>query len=149
MDHNQERRRGHFNRSRRGPERRGNERRTPPPQAPEHTGRDHVDVEQIMREIRSRISDKHGIDLTTQQIQELAARRLEAILDPRAIKPSLMDELRRAAGLPADTAPSETEGDDAVTEAALYASQSGFLNSIRRLFSLLNPKAIIEALNTQ
>jgi len=102
-----------------------------------------------MREIRSRISEKHGIDLTTQQIQELAARRLEAILDPRAIKPSLMDELRRAAGLPADTTPSEPEGGDAVDESALYASQSGFLNSLRRLFSLLNPKAIVDALNAQ
>ncbi len=102
-----------------------------------------------MREIRSRISDKHGIDLTTQQIQELAARRLEAILDPRAIKPSLMDELRRAAGLPADTTPSEPQEDDAIDESALYASKSGFLNSLRRLFSLLNPKAILDALNAQ
>ena len=150
-DQNQQhQRRPHYHRGRRGPDRRGGERR--PPQAQQQqtdnsSNRDQLDVEQIMREIRSRISEKHGIDLTTQQIQELAARRLEAILDPRAIKPSLMDELRRAAGLPADTTPSEPEGDDAVAESALYASQSGFLNSIRRLFSLLNPKAIIEALN--
>jgi len=102
-----------------------------------------------MREIRSRISEKHGIELTAQQIQELAARRLEAILDPRAIKPSLMDELRRASGLAADVAPSEPEGDDAIDESALYASRSGFLNSIRRLFNLLNPKAIVDALNAQ
>jgi len=152
-DQNQQHpRRPHYHRGRRGPDRRGGDRRPPPQQQLQQTDnstRDQLDVEQIMREIRSRISDKHGIDLTTQQIQELAARRLEAILDPRAIKPSLMDELRRAAGLPADTAPPEPESDDAVTEAALYASQSGFLNSIRRLFSLLNPKAIIEALNTQ
>jgi hypothetical protein len=102
-----------------------------------------------MREVRSRISEKHGIDLTSQQIQELAARRLEAILDPRAIKPSLMDELRRAAGLPADTTPSEPEENDAIDESALYASRSGFLNSLRRLFNLLNPKAIVDALNAQ
>ena len=95
----------------------------------------------------SRISEKHGIELTAPQIQELAARRLEAILDPRAIQPSLMDELRRASGLPADVAPSEPDGDDSIDESALYASKSGFLNSIRRLFNLLNPKAIVDALN--
>ena len=150
-DQNQQhQRRPHYHRGRRGPDRRGSERR--PPQQQQQTensssNRDQLDVEQIMKEIRSRISDKHGIDLTTQQIQELAARRLEAILDPRAIKPSLMDELRRAAGLPADTTPSEAEGDDSIDESALYASRNGFLNSIRRLFNLLNPKAIVDALN--
>ena len=156
-DQNQQHpRRPHYHRGRRGPDRRGGERR--PQQQPQQTdsssNRDQLDVEQIMREIRSRISEKHGIDLTAQQIQELAARRLEAILDPRTIKPSLMDELRRAAGLPADTTPSEPEGDAAVDESALYTSESGFLNSLRRLFNpllklLINPKAIVDALNAQ
>ena len=156
-DQNQQHpRRPHYHRGRRGPDRRGGERR--PQQQPQQTdsssNRDQLDVEQIMREIRSRISEKHGIDLTAQQIQELAARRLEAILDPRTIKPSLMDELRRAAGLPADTTPSEPDGDAAVDESALYTSESGFLNSLRRLFNpllklLLNPKAIVDALNAQ
>jgi hypothetical protein len=152
-DQNQQHsRRPHYHRGRRGPDRRGGDRRPPPQQQQQTentTHRDQLDVEQIMREIRSRISEKHGIDLTTQQIQELAARRLEAILDPRAIKPSLMDELRRASGLPADTPPPEPEGDDSIDEGALYASKSGFLNSIRRLFNLLNPKAIVDALNAQ
>ena len=107
-----------------------------------------------MREIRSRISERQGVDLTAQQIQELAARRLEAILDPRTIKPSLMDELRRAAGLPADTAPPEPEGDQSFDESALYKSDSGFLRFVRRLLNpllklLFNPTAIVEALNTQ
>ena len=65
-----------------------------------------------------------------------------------------MDELRRAAGLPADATPSEPEGDAAVDESALYTSESGFLNSLRRLFNpllklLINPKAIVDALNAQ
>ena len=51
-----------------------------------------------MRDIRARISQRSGIDLSNQQIQELAARRLEAILDPRALKPGLLDQLRRGAG---------------------------------------------------
>jgi hypothetical protein len=157
-DQNQQHpRRPHYHRGRRGPDRRGGDRR--PQQQPQQTdssssNRDQLDVEQIMREIRSRISEKHGIDLTAQQIQELAARRLEAILDPRTIKPSLMDELRRAAGLPADTIPSEPDRDAAVDESALYTSESGFLNSLRRLFNpllklLINPKAIVDALNAQ
>ena len=83
-----------------------------------------------MREIRSRISERHGIDLTHQQIQELAARRLEAILDPRTIKPSLMDELRRAAGLPADAAPcrARRRRDDRRSP-RLYQSDSGFVRA--------------------
>src|SRR6186997_2372759 len=109
MDQHQQRR-GHYNRSRRGPDRRGPDRRTPPPQAQEH-GRDQVDVEQIMRDIRSRIAQRQGIDLSNQQIQDLAARRLESVLDPRAIKPSLLDGLRRSAGastpIPRETIPNE------------------------------------------
>src|SRR5678815_2684791 len=88
MDHNQGRR-GHFHRGRRGPDRRGPERRQgpPPDQAnrPERT--DRVDVEQIMRDIRTRIAQRSGVELSNQKIQELAGRRLEAILDPRGLKP--------------------------------------------------------------
>ena len=98
MDHNQGRR-GHFHRGRRGPDRRGLERRGTPAEAVSRPERnDRVDVEQIMREIRGRISQRSGIDLSNQQIQELAARRLEAILDPRGLKPELLDQLRRSAG---------------------------------------------------
>ena len=58
-----------------------------------------------MRDIRARISRRHGIDLTTQQIQELASRRLEAILEPRHVKPALMEQMRRAAGEPIEVPP--------------------------------------------
>ncbi len=107
-----------------------------------------------MREIRARISERQGIDLTAQQIQELAARRLEAILDPRTIKPSLMDELRRAAGLPADAAPPEPEGEQSFDESALYKTDNGFLRFLRRLLNpllklLFNPTAVVDALNAQ
>ena len=33
---------------------------------------DNVDVEQIMRQIRSRIRDKRGVDYTEEEIRELA-----------------------------------------------------------------------------
>jgi len=107
-----------------------------------------------MREIRSRISERHGIELTNQQIQELAARRLEAILDPRTIKPSLMDELRRAAGLPPDPSPAEPQAEETFQESALYEARNGLLRAIRRLLNPLlklffNPGAIADALNGQ
>ena len=91
MDHNPPGRRPHYHRGRRGTDRRGNDRRSAQ-QSAEPGARpsgDQVDVEQIMREIRSRISQRHGIELSTQQIQELAARRLEAILEPGAHPPIL------------------------------------------------------------
>lgn len=105
-----------------------------------------------MREIRSRISERNGIELTNQQVQELAARRLEAILDPRAIKPSLMDELRRASGLPADAAPPEPDGEESLDESALYATDSGFVRFMRRLLNPLlklffEPAVVVDALN--
>ena len=101
MDHNQGRR-GHFHRGRRGPDRRGPERRQAPLPEQQQVNRaeraERIDVEQIMRDIRSRIAQRSGVDLTNQQIQELAARRLEAILDPRGLKPELLEQLRRSAG---------------------------------------------------
>jgi hypothetical protein len=149
-------RRQHFHRGRR-PDRRGNDRRAPgPAQSPDQGGREpreHVDVEQIMREIRSRISQRHGIELTTQQIQELAARRLEAILDPRTVKPSLLEQIRRSTSTPADTA-SAPEPAYSFEDSTLYDSHRGSLRFIRRLLNPLlklffNPNPLISALNTQ
>ncbi len=155
MDHNQQGRRGgHFhNRGRRDPDRRGPERRQPPP--PEQINRgDRVDVEQIMHDIRARISQRSGVDLSNQQIQELAARRLEAILDPRSLKPGLLDQLRRGAG---DRQPS-SEAAPALPplfeEVNLYDSPNGLLRFFRRLLNpilrlFVNPTPIAHALAVQ
>jgi hypothetical protein len=155
-DHNQQHsRRPHYHRGRRGPDRRGGDRRPQgQPPAAENAPKDNLDVEQIMREIRSRISDRHNLDLTHQQIQELAARRLEAILDPRSVSPTLMDQLRRAAGLPADAPAPVAKSEASFNESALYESPSGLVRLLRRLLNpllklLLNPQAVSEALNGQ
>jgi hypothetical protein len=149
-------RRQHFHRGRRGGPDRRNERRGPGPAQSSEQGprehREHVDVEQIMREIRSRISQRHGIELTTQQIQELAARRLEAILDPRTVKPSLLEQIRRSTSTPLDT-PSP-EPTYSFEDSTLYESHRGSLRFIRRLFNPLlklffNPNPLIAALNAQ
>jgi hypothetical protein len=160
-EHNpQHGRRPHFHRGRRGPDRRGTERRVPPRESSPDGGREQnresrdggVDVEQVMREIRARISQRHGIELSTQQIQELAARRLEAILEPRNVKPQLLEQLRRSTAPEVPTAqPLDTyEFDDAT----LFETHRGILRFLRRVLSpilklFFNPTPLVQALNKQ
>jgi hypothetical protein len=97
-----------------------------------------------MREIRARIAKGSGLDITNQQIHELAARRLEAILDPRTVKPALLEQLRRGAvasetPAPAAPPPIEVNGDS--------LSASFFQRLFRPLAALLAP--ILQALRTQ
>jgi|RhiMethySRZTD1v2_1073278.scaffolds.fasta_scaffold00080_13 hypothetical protein len=149
-------RRQHFHRGRR-PDRRGDQRRGPGPAQSQEQAvrehREHVDVEQIMREIRSRISQRHGIELTTQQIQELAARRLEAILDPRTVKPSLLEQIRRSTSTPVD-APATPEATYTFEDTTIYETHRGALRFFRRLLNPLlklffNPNPISSALSAQ
>jgi hypothetical protein len=158
MDHNQQGQspgRRHFHRGRRGPDRRGPDRRGPQTPTPEQGGtRSDVDVEQIMRDIRARIAQRHGIELTNQQVQELAARRLESILDPRGVKPALLDQLRRAAGAPPDAIAASAEPPYTFEANTLYDSNRGFMRFVRRLLNpilklFFNPNPLIHALNIQ
>jgi hypothetical protein len=126
----------------------------PPPQ--ERGGGNQVDVEQIMREIRGRIAQRQGIDLSNQQIQDLAARRLESILDPRAIKPSLLDALRRSAGAQAQRAAEKVPNEPAFSfeDTTIYDSHRGLMRFIRRMLNPLlklffNPNPLIRALHIQ
>jgi hypothetical protein len=157
-DHNQGRR-GHFHRGRRGPDRRGPERRQGPPpdqgNRPERT--DRLDVEQIMREIRTRISQRSGIELSNQQIQELAARRLDAILDPRGLNPELLEQLRRSAGertVTVDVTPPGSSHSYPFDEATLYDSPNALLRFFRKLLNpllrlMFNPTPVAHALAVQ
>lgn len=155
MDHNPPGRRPHYHRGRRGTDRRGTERRSQQ-QSGEQANRqsgDQVDVEQIMREIRNRISQRHGIELSTQQIQELAARRLEAILDPRNVNPTLLEQLRKGAASPPDPLPQPPDSDASIADDAIYAGSS-LVQFFRRLFNpflklLFNPAPIVTALQAQ
>jgi hypothetical protein len=115
-----------------------------------------VDVEQIMREIRAKIAQRHGIDLTDQQVQELAARRLESILDLRSIKPGLLDQLRRSAGARPDTVAAADRATPAYEfeDTTLYDSPSGFTRFMRKLLNpilklFFNPNPLIRALHLQ
>lgn len=156
MDHNAQGRRPHYHRGRRGSDRRGGDRRAPQ-QPPEHSGRsgaEQVDVEQIMRDIRARIAQRHGIELTTPQIQELAARRLEAILDPRTINPTLTEQLRKAASNPIDVPLPAIDPGYEFDESTLFDTHRGLLRLIRRLLNpilklFFNPTPLIQTLHTQ
>jgi hypothetical protein len=155
MDHNASGRRPHYHRGRRGTDRRGNERRTPPP-APDQGARasgDQTDVEQIMRDIRARISQRSGIELSNEQIQELAARRLEAILDPRTINPTLLDQLRKGAAAVPDALPKSADAEHSIADDAIYEG-GALLQFFRRLLNpllklLFNPAPLVAALQAQ
>ena len=144
-------RRPHYHRGRRGgrpPDRR------PAPGPQEQSNRDHVDVEQIMRDIRSKIARRHGIDLTPQQIHELAARRLEAILEPRHMPPSLMEQMRRAAGERIEVPSPQSDAIAELDEDAIYTSHRSFLRTLRRWLNpilklFFNPTPLVDALRDQ
>ena len=94
------------------------------------------------------------IEALRAQIQELAARRLEAILDPRTVKPSLLEQLRRGAGAPVELVAPEPAAGFSFEDDTMYESQSGFVRFMRRLLQpvlklFFNPNPLIQALNTQ
>ena len=108
---------------------------------------DSVDVEQIMRQIRSRIREKRGVDYTEEEIRELASVKLEKFLDPRGVRSDLLEQFRRKreASLPPNFAFEDT---------TLFETHRGFLRFMRRLLRpilklFLNPNPLIEALHIQ
>src|SRR6185295_7072303 len=108
---------------------------------------DNVDVEQIMRQIRSRIREKRGVDYTEEEIRELANVKLEKFLDPRGVRSDLLEQFRRKreASLPPNFKFEDT---------TLFETHRGFLAFIRRLLRpilklFFNPNPLIDALNIQ
>jgi hypothetical protein len=108
---------------------------------------DNVDVEQIMRQIRSRIREKRGVDYTEEEIRELANVKLEKFLDPRGVRSDLLEQFRRKreASLPPNFKFEDT---------TLYETHRGFLAFMRKLLNpilklFFNPNRLIEALNIQ
>jgi hypothetical protein len=109
---------------------------------------DAVDVEQIMRQIRSRIREKRGVDYTEEEIRELASVKLEKFLDPRGVRSDLLEQYRRRRE--ATSAPRNFAFEDTT----LYTSSRPLLRFIRRLLNpilklFFNPNPMIEALHIQ
>src|SRR5919106_2932969 len=92
-----------------------------------------VDVEQIMKQIRTRIKEKRGVDYTEEQIRELASVRLEKFLDPKNLRSNLLEEFRKSRPalpeLPKD--PPKIEAPYTFDDETLFASHRSALRAIR------------------
>jgi hypothetical protein len=109
---------------------------------------DSVDVEQIMRQIRSRIREKRGVDYTENEIRELANVKLEKFLDPSGVRSDLLEQYRK--GRDSSSKPRNYAFEDTT----LYDSGRGFIVWIRKLLQpilklFFNPNPLIEALHIQ
>ena len=109
---------------------------------------DNVDVEQIMKQIRSRIREKRGVDYTEEEIRELANVKLEKFIDPKGVRSGLLEEYRRVS-TPEAPAPNYAFGED-----TLYETHRGPIRWMRSLFRpflklLFNPNPLIQALHIQ
>ena len=103
---------------------------------------DSVNVEQIMEQIRARIREKRGVDYTEQQIRELAAVKLEKLLDAGSVRSGLLEEFRLGPPEPGHEFNADT----------LFESQSLPVRWLRRLFKplltlFLNP--VVQMLQVQ
>jgi hypothetical protein len=115
---------------------------------------DHVDVEQIMRQIRMRIKEKRGADYTEDEVRTLATATLESFLNPRAIRSDLVEHYRRRRPmppLPSDPPPEPFEFENetiyASSRVPLLARVRHWLSPLLKLF--FNPNPIIQALHRQ
>ena len=109
---------------------------------------DSVDVEQIMRQIRSRIREKRGVDYTENEIRELANVKLEKFLDPGGVRSDLLEQYRK--GRDSSSKPRNYAFEDTT----LYDSGRGIIVWIRKLLQpilklFFNPNPLIEALHIQ
>ncbi len=131
---------------------------------------DSVNVEQIMEQIRARIREKRGVDYTEQQLSELAAVKLEKLIDPR-VRSDLVEQFRSRQPavfdpvllppLPEDMTYVDappfvygTELDYTFEAETIYETHRGSLRFVRRLLNpilklLFNPNPLILALHRQ
>ena len=106
-----------------------------------------VDVEEIMRHIKTRISDIRGVDYTEEQIQELATVKLETFLDANNIRSDLREHYKRSR-----PAAKHLLGEfEEQTQASLSRGFFGrFLTLVRKILTrLLRLNPIVNALHIQ
>ena len=115
-----------------------------------------VDVEQIMKQIRSRILEKRGADYTEDQIRELASVRLEKFLEPKNLRSDLLEQFKksRPAIARVPDAPPKLEPPYAFDDQTLFASHRGLMRFARKLFKpflklFFNPNTLNQILHTQ
>jgi hypothetical protein len=101
---------------------------------------DSVNVEEIMRQIRSRIKEKRGADYTEDEIRELARVKLERFLDPRAVRSDLIEHYRRQRTVTPLSAIEQAPPIYAFDQETIYASSRGVAGqALRAIRKLLNP----------
>jgi hypothetical protein len=112
-----------------------------------------IDVEQIMRQIRSRIQEKRGVDYTEEQVRELASVRLEKFLDPKNLRSDLIEQFRRSRQFPpGELGPIQPPYE--FSDQTLFTSHRGLLRFIRRLLNpvlklFFNPNTLNQVLHAQ
>jgi hypothetical protein len=109
---------------------------------------DNVDVEQIMRQVRSRIREKRGVDYTEDEIRELASVKLERFLDPKGIRSDLLEQYRKRRDA------STTARNYTFEDTSLYESSRPLVRWVRKLLNpilklFFNPTPVVEALHIQ
>ena len=109
---------------------------------------DSVDVEQIMRQIRSRIRDKRGADYTEAELQQLASVKLERFLDPKGLRSDLVEQYRHKRAASPAPPNFEFEAD------TIFETHRGALRKLRELLRpilklFFNPDKITSALHIQ
>lgn len=113
---------------------------------------DSVDVEQIMRQIRSRVLEKRGVDYTEDQVRELATVRLEKFLDPKNLRSDLLEQFRKSRP-PIPTAET-VELPYTFDDQTIFATHRGLLRFIRKLLRpvlvlFFNPNKLNQVLHRQ
>ena len=107
-----------------------------------------VDVEQIMKQIRTRIREKRGVDYTEAELQQLANVKLEKFLDPRGLRSDLVEQFRKHRVVSAEPPKYEFE------DTTLYDTHRGSLRFVRKMLHpilklFLNPNPLIHAMHVQ
>lgn len=110
---------------------------------------DSVDVDQIMRQIRTRIREKRGADYTEAEIQQLAKVKLETFLDPKGVRSDLIEQFRRREYTPSAPLPKLE-----LKDFSIYGTHRGVLRSIRQLLQpilklFINPNPLVHFVWTQ
>jgi hypothetical protein len=115
-----------------------------------------VDVEQIMKQIRTRILEKRGADYTEDQIRELASVRLEKFLDPKNLRSDLLEQFRksRPAVEPIPIEPPKIQAPYTFDDQTLFASHRAVMRFARKLLApllklMFNPNTLNQVLHTQ
>ena len=109
---------------------------------------DSVDVEQIMRQVRSRIREKRGVDYTEDEIRELASVKLERFLDPKGVRSDLLEQYRKRRDA------STSARNYSFEDTTIYESSRSLLRGLRKLLNpilklFFNPTPVVEALHIQ